>query len=101
MRISFKPNDKTRFYLSRLQLIDGKTGRKTNSTENNISEFINQCVVFAIEHGYNPIDAISTKQLENFYIKYLIRIKQKQADKLHEEMKLLSKKLTREKNENK
>lgn len=82
--------EKNRIYLERLGLIDGRSGfKRTNGS--NISNFINTCVTMVLESQANPYKQIaSPDDLATAWIKFNIKIRSAEIEKLGNEMVELS-----------
>ena len=91
-RNTIRWNNKNQIYLNRLGLVDSRSGKAKDGL---LSNFINSCVSTICESQTNKqIGSIANSdELREAYIKFEIITKQKERDKLEQEMADLVEKL--------
>ncbi len=87
VKVSFDLNDLSRYYLEKLEFIDGRTGNKKKNKSKSIGSFINECIISTVERNAEKKNyTISIKDLEIGYINHERTIKSREVKRLCKEI---------------
>ena len=87
VRLSFRLNDKTALYLSKLGIIDLRTGRTKPGNKINTSELMNNALITVLESNKNPYkNTMSPEDLMIAWGKYRIEVLKNEIMKIQKEI---------------
>lgn len=92
--VTCKLTEKNRIYLEMLGYLDARTGKASKKSDiSTINHFINRIITYVLEQGQIKSELLSAHELKISYLNYHRKRKQKERDKISDELKNIAKQL--------